>query len=100
VQLHHISGWLKDVCGWDLSVQELIDIGERCFNLKRKLSVGWGASRKNDTLPLRVITHRVSDGGAGNHLPPFNIMLADYYENRGWNREGIPTEETLKRLQI
>jgi aldehyde:ferredoxin oxidoreductase len=100
VQLQHISSWLKDICGWELSIQDLIEVGERCFNLKRKLNVGWGISRKNDTLPLRVLTHRVNDGGAGNHLPPFNIMLADYYERRGWSKEGIPTEETLKRLQI
>ncbi|HYB21999.1 MAG TPA: aldehyde ferredoxin oxidoreductase family protein, partial [Thermodesulfobacteriota bacterium] len=100
VQLQHISKWLKDICGWDLSIQDLIEVGERSFNLKRKLSVGWGISRKNDTLPLRVITHRVSDGGAGRHLPPFNILLADYYERRGWSREGIPVEETFKRLGI
>jgi aldehyde:ferredoxin oxidoreductase len=100
VQLQHIRSWLKDICGWDLSVEDLIEVGERCFNLKRKLSMGWGISRKNDTLPLRVLTHRVSDGGAGNHLPPFNIILADYYERRGWNKEGIPAEETLRRLRI
>ena len=100
IQLTQIAGWLKDICGWELSHQELFEVGERCFNLKRKLNIRWGMSRKNDTLPLRVITHRTSDGGAGNHLPPFNIMLADYYEKRGWTKEGIPTEETLKRLKI
>jgi aldehyde:ferredoxin oxidoreductase len=100
MQLNHISKWLRDICGWDLSIQDLIDVGERSFNLKRKLSVGWGISRKNDTLPLRVITHRTSDGGAGNHLPPFNILLADYYEKRGWSREGIPIVQTMKRLGL
>jgi aldehyde:ferredoxin oxidoreductase len=100
VQLHHISQWLKDINGWDISVPDLVEAGERSFNLKRKLNVDWGISRKNDTLPWRIITHRVSDGGAGNHLPPFNIMLADYYEKRGWNKEGIPTQGTIKRLNI
>jgi len=100
VQLSHISLWLKDITGWGMSIQDLFEVGERSFTLKRKLNVGWGMSRKNDTLPLRVLTHRVSDGGAGNHLPPFNIMLADYYERRGWSREGIPTEGTIKRLGI
>ena len=100
VQLQQISRWLKDICEWDLSIEDLIEVGERSFNLKRKLSVGWGISRKNDTLPLRVLTHRVNDGGAGNHLPSFNIMLADYYERRGWNREGIPKEEAYGRLGI
>jgi aldehyde:ferredoxin oxidoreductase len=100
VQLKDVSNWLKDVAGWELSVQDILEVGERCINLKRKLNVGWGMSRKNDTLPLRILTHRVDDGGCGRHLPPFNIMLADYYEKRGWNKEGIPKEETYKKLGI
>jgi aldehyde:ferredoxin oxidoreductase len=100
VQLQDIGQWLKSITGWDLSLEDLIEIGERSFTLKRKLNVGWGISRKNDSLPLRVLTHRVSDGGAGDHLPPFNIMLADYYERRGWSKEGIPEQETLNRLGI
>jgi len=86
--------------GWDFSNQDFLKIGERCINLKRKLNVGWGMSRKNDTLPLRVLNHRVDDGGCGKHLPPFNTMLADYYEKRGWSKEGIPTAETYSRLGI
>ena len=68
--------------------------------MKRMLNVDWGWSRQKDTLPPRILTHRASDGGAGDHLPPFNVMLADYYELRGWSREGIPTEDTLKKLNV
>ena len=100
IQLRHVSEWLKYTIGWDMSASNLIEVGERSVNLKRQLNVKWGMSRKNDTLPLRVITQRVNDGGAGNHLPPFNIMLADYYEKRGWSKEGIPTKETLERLKL
>jgi aldehyde:ferredoxin oxidoreductase len=100
IQLRHVSEWLKHTIELSLSVQDLIEVGERSVNLKRQLNVKWGMSRKNDTLPLRVITHRVNDGGAGNHLPPFNVMLADYYEKRGWSREGLPTKETLGRLKL
>jgi len=95
VQLRHVSQWLKCVSGWDMSAQDLMEVGARSFNLKRQLNVKWGMSRKNDTLPPRIITHRVNDGGAGNHLPPLNILLADYYELRGWNKEGIPKQESL-----
>ena len=100
IQLRHVSEWLKYTIGLDMSAPNLIEVGERSVNLKRQLNVKWGMSRKNDTLPLRVITHRVNDGGAGDHLPPFNIMLADYYEKRGWSKEGIPTKETLERLKL
>jgi aldehyde:ferredoxin oxidoreductase len=100
IQLRHVSEWLRHTVGLNMSIQDLIEVGERSVNLKRQLNVKWGMSRKNDTLPLRVITHRVNDGGAGNHLPPFNVMLADYYEKRGWSREGLPTKETLGRLEL
>ncbi|MCJ7651584.1 MAG: aldehyde ferredoxin oxidoreductase C-terminal domain-containing protein, partial [Candidatus Lokiarchaeota archaeon] len=39
-------------------------------------------------------------GGAGDHLPPLNQMLNEYYQARGWDEFGIPTEETLKRLEL
>jgi len=100
VQLSHISEWLKHVLGWELNPDELIEAGNRSFQLKRQLNVGWGWSRKNDTLPPRVLIHRASDGGAGEHLPPLNIMLADYYKLRGWNEEGLPTDRTLKELGL
>jgi aldehyde:ferredoxin oxidoreductase len=101
IQLNHISEWLKYTTGWNLSNQDLIEVGERSFNLKRMLNVRWGMSRKDDMLlPPRILTHRTNDGGAGNHLPPFNIMLSDYYDRRGWSKEGIPTEETLNRLKL
>jgi len=100
VQLRHVSEWLRCTTGWDMSVGDLIEVGERSVNLKRQLNVTWGVSRKNDTLPPRVITHRVRDGGAGDHLPCFNVMLADYYEQRGWDKEGIPTKETLDRMRL
>jgi len=100
IQLHHVSAWLKLINGWDMDPKYLLEVGERSLNLIRKLNVRWGISRKNDTLPLRLITHRLADRSAGDYLPPFNILLADYYERRGWSKEGIPTEETLKKLGL
>jgi len=29
VQLKDVSHWLKDVAGWDLSIQDLLEVGER-----------------------------------------------------------------------
>ena len=100
VRLNEISEWLSLVLGYDMPAKDLIQIADRSFTLKRIMNIKWGWSGKNDTLPRRVITHRTSDGGAGDHLPPLNIMLADYYKERGWNNEGIPEENTLKQLGL
>ncbi len=100
IRLEHISRWLKAVVDWDLSPQDLLTVGERIFTLKRQLNAGWGWSRKNDSLPARVLTRRNPDSGAGDHLPPFNLMLADYYRLRGWSEEGLPRPETMERLGL
>jgi aldehyde:ferredoxin oxidoreductase len=38
----------------------------------------------------------------GRYLTPenFEYMLDDYYNIRGWNRDGVPTEETLAKYDI
>jgi len=90
---------LNLVTGWDFSKEDFLKAGERIFNLKRLYSVREGISRKDDTLPPRILTHP-RGGGAGNNLPHLNKMLNDYYQIRGWDEFGIPTKETLKRLEL
>jgi aldehyde:ferredoxin oxidoreductase len=92
--------WLNYVTGWDVTVEELITTGERLFNLKRLYNVRCGISRKDDTLPPRILTHKRGSGGAADNLPPFNAMLAEYYAERGWSEEGIPTKEKLRALGL
>jgi len=31
---------------------------------------------------------------------PLHLLLPRYYELRGWDRSGVPTARTLKRLQV
>ncbi|MFN3622037.1 MAG: aldehyde ferredoxin oxidoreductase family protein, partial [Nitrososphaerales archaeon] len=68
VQPSHIRRWLKDVTGWDLSLEGLMNVGERITNLKRLYNVRIGLSRMHDTLPPRILTLR-KGGGAGQNLP-------------------------------
>jgi aldehyde:ferredoxin oxidoreductase len=44
--------------------------------------------------------HRRKQGGTKDNLPPFNIMLSDYYEFRGWDEEGLPRTEKVKELSL
>ncbi len=95
-----LVSYLNLTTGWDVTLEELLTIGERASNLKRMYNVRLGQSRRNDTLPRRIREERLPDGGAGNYLPPFEMMLDEYYAARGWNQEGIPTPETLRRLGL
>ena len=87
------------VTGWDWSKEEFLTAGERIFTLKRLYNNRLGVSRKDDTLPPRIL-HHPRGGSCGDFLPPLNRMLKDYYRMRGWDEMGIPTHETVRRLGI
>lgn len=92
---------MKFVVGWeDYSFEELIKTGERIYNIKRLFNVKCGISRKDDTLPMRFLTLKREGEGVQVNLPPLGKMLSEYYEIRGWNEVGIPTDSKLKELDI
>lgn len=100
VKVTHMIEWLNYVTGWDVSLQEFLKTGERIFNLKRLYNVRCGISRKDDTLPPRILTHKRGSGGAADNLPPLGRMLSEYYAWRGWSEEGIPTPAKLRELGL
>ncbi|MEM2429313.1 MAG: aldehyde ferredoxin oxidoreductase family protein [Nitrososphaerales archaeon] len=100
IKISHIIQWLKLVTGWDMGVDEFMKTGERIYNLKRMYNVRCGISKKDDTLPLRILTLRRGEGGAADNLPPLDKMLKQYYQYRGWDDNGIPKAEKLLELGI
>jgi aldehyde:ferredoxin oxidoreductase len=59
-----------------------------------------GLTRKDDTVPMRILSQKFTDGGAANYLPNLEIMLDEYYRHRRWSRDGIPLPSTLKELGL
>jgi aldehyde:ferredoxin oxidoreductase len=73
--------------------------GERVHVLERYMNTREGVSKKDDTLPQRLLTEgRKCD--AAEHTVPLASMLTKYYKIRGYDAEGIPKKSTLKRLEI
>ena len=95
-----VTEWLNHVTGWTLTPEELLNIGEKLHNLKRMYNVKLGINRKDDTLPVRLLTLARDDGMAAGVLPELDKMLEEYYQLRGWDENGIPTEEKLKELGL
>lgn len=101
LKISTLVDWVKFVVGWeDYSFEELIKTGERIYNIKRLFNVKCGISRKDDTLPMRFLTLKREGEGVQVNLPPLGKMLSEYYEIRGWNEVGIPTDSKLKELDI
>jgi len=97
---HHVLSLLRCVTGWDLELDEMMKIGERSFNLKRLINVKCGISKKDDILPERILTIPLPNGGTKGYLPDQEMMLKEYYQERGWDENGIPTFEKLGELSL
>ncbi len=87
----------------ELTAAELLTVGERIYNLARAFNVREGFSRKDDHLPHRVMAEPIPEGpSAGERVSYEELqkLLDDYYEARGWNREGIPLKARLVSLDL
>jgi len=100
VKLAPIAAWYTMVTGVPMDMASFLKIGERIFNIKRLYNVKCGISRKDDTLPPRLLTLKRSGEGLTPNLPPMGEMLSDYYRARGWSEEGIPLPEKMKELGL
>jgi len=95
-----VVDWLNAATGWDMSAEEFMTAGERISNLKRMFNVRLGFSRKDDSLPPRILHMPLAEGGAKGALPDLETMLNEYYDYRGWDCNGLPMPDTLRRLGL
>jgi aldehyde:ferredoxin oxidoreductase len=90
------------VTGFDVSTEELGVAAERINTLARLINIREGLSRKDDSLPWKVMNVPIPDDGpvkgAVVTQDELDLMLDDYYEARGWTFEGVPKVEKLKAL--
>lgn len=86
--------------GLNYSKQELLEVGERILNLERLFNMREGFSRKDDTLPKRFLEEAMKEGPSQGQTINLQSMLDEYYQAMGWSEDGIPKEETLKKLGL
>ena len=77
-------------------------VGERIYNLERVFNVREGFNRKDDVLPERFLKEPLGKAaaGVGERYKNFDKMIDEYYQVRGWNKNGIPTPEKLRALGL
>jgi len=93
------------VTGIEMTPEELKVAGERINNLGRLINIREGFTRKDDHLPAKVMSTPIPDEGVvskGSYITQkeLDFMLDDYYESRGWTKEGIPTLEKLNEIGL
>jgi aldehyde:ferredoxin oxidoreductase len=91
---------VNQATGFEYTLRELVEVGERGWNLKRLINFRLGSTREDDRLPPILLTP-LPEGGAAGYVPDLQAMLERYYAARGWDAtDGMPTRECLRRLRI
>jgi aldehyde:ferredoxin oxidoreductase len=88
------------IVGEEWTSEQLVEAGDRIYNLERQFNLAAGISPDEDTLPKRVFTEPIAEGPSKGHIAELAILLPQYYKERGWDEGGIPTAEKLAQLGI
>ena len=91
---------LSAATGFDYTTDEVMKAGDRVWNLEKLWNLKIGLTKKDDYLPPRFLNEPLPDGAAKGQVVYLDALLSDYYKVRGWNEEGVPTEEKLKELGL
>ena len=91
---------LSAATGFDYTTDEVMKAGDRVWNLEKLWNLKIGLTKKDDYLPPRFLNEPLLDGAAKGQVVYLDALLSDYYKVRGWNEEGVPTEEKLKELGL
>lgn len=90
---------LKYATGMNLTLGKFIRAGERSYNVERAVNARFGVSADMDKLPKRL-TDVPQDPNDPKTKVPLETMKKTYYNARGWDKNGLPSEKKLRRMKI
>ena len=91
---------MKTVTGLAFTEGQMFRVGERIINLERVYLVREGITRKDDYLPSRFLKEPLPNGASKGSVFEMKSMLEEYYRERGWNNNGIPVPENLRKMRL
>jgi aldehyde:ferredoxin oxidoreductase len=100
IGLANVVAQLEAVTGIEYGIDGWLQAGERTTNLEKMFNLGAGLTSEDDTLPKRFMEEPMPEGPSQGSVCQIEEMLADYYEQRGWDKNGVPTQAKLKELDL
>jgi len=97
--LTDVAEMFNAITGWDYSVDDLMLAGRRGFTVQKLNNIRDGYNKAADILPKKLF-QTAKEGFRAGKMIPFEGLMEDYYALRGWDENGAPTKETMKRLSL
>ena len=95
---------IQAVTGWNLTIDELLEIGERRLVMMKLFNGREGFDSAGDTLPVKFFRQPLRDGvsdGFTVDKDEFDTALKQYYRKCGWDKSsGVPSKEVVNRLGL
>lgn len=94
---------VQAITGWNITLDELLKVGERRLNMLRAYNTREGLGREADTLPKKLQQALVGGPSDGLFvsLEEFEQAKDWYYERAGWDvQTGNPTRSKLESLEL
>ncbi|MBI5969216.1 MAG: aldehyde ferredoxin oxidoreductase family protein [Deltaproteobacteria bacterium] len=94
---------VEAVTGWNTSLFELMELGERTITMARMFNMREGLSSKDDYLPERLFESLEKGTPREKRVAKEDFVnaLRLYYEAMGWDpKTGVPTEGRLSHLGL
>jgi aldehyde:ferredoxin oxidoreductase len=103
IPVEDVMDSINAATGWNVSLDDVLQIGERATNMARIFNLREGFGRKDDTLPERLF-QPLENGALEGHAMPrqeFDDSLTALYRIKGWDPQtGVPTPEKLRELGL
>jgi aldehyde:ferredoxin oxidoreductase len=90
---------LAAVTGLPFTVEELVETGERLWQIKHGINLLLGATAADDRLPERLL-EPLEEGPAAGSVPDMTLMLAEFYAHRALDATGHPDMSRLRKLGL
>ncbi len=100
--LDRLRDYVNAVTGWDMSLFELMKVGERANTMARLFNLREGFTAADDMLPSRLFESLRNGALAGHAIDrhQFDHALRLYYQMAGWDEQGVPTPAKLAELGL
>lgn len=86
--------------GMEFGIEDFVKAGERTWNVERLWNLRAGFTKADDSLPQRLLKEAHKQGPSAGVTVNLAAMLPDYYRERGWDEEGVPSREKLVELGL
>ena len=90
---------LNAATGTNWTVDQVLEIGDRIYNIERMFNKAAGMKPEDDRLPKRLLKEPIANGPSKGMVSQLPLTLPQYYAARGWVN-AFPTDETLKKLGL